>query len=343
MGGWAGGVREGGGVRAGSGGGAGRPPACGGGGEAGGEERAGSGQSTARLNRQPARWQIALAASLEEARQDQPSPPRGSAAEPAPLESREMAQLAGEMGRLTADVATLQGNLALFAECLAASDSAGDTAQNEVLTALLPGLQESQPRVLRLLEGGEVSDEALMARLLEVHEHLSTCLAKYAQLRSAPPPAGAPPAAAATATCSHAEATAGAAGDGDVLGDLALAGGGEVAAPLAASTPANLLDVQNEPALTPSEELMQQIHAPAPPAGGADGAGSTQMGAHATPPPSTPPPSMPPPSMPPPSMPPPSMPPPSTPPPSMPSPSVPPPSMPPPSTPPPPAVQIFDL
>ena len=257
------------------------------------DERAGSGQSRARLNLQLPHWQIALAASLEEARQDKPSPPRGSAAEPAPLESREVAQLAGEMGRLTADVATLQGNLALFAECLAASDSAGDTAQNEVLTALLPGLQESQPRVLRLLEGGEVSDEALMARLLEVHEQLSTCLAKYAQLRSAPPPAGAPPAAAATATCSHAETTAGAAGDGDLLGDLALARGGEVAAPLVASTPANLLDGQNEPALTPSEELMQQIHAPAPPAGGADRAGSTQMGAHATPPPSTPQPSMP--------------------------------------------------
>ena len=236
-----------------------------------------------------------------------------------------MAQLSGEMGRLTADVATLQGNLALFAECLAASDSAGDTAQNEVLAALLPGLQESQPRVLRLLEGGEVSDEALMVRLLEVHEQLSTCLAKYAQLRSVPP-ADAPPAAvaapAAAATCSHAEAAAGSAGD--LLGDLALADGGELAAPLVASAPpANLLDIQDEPALTPSEELMQQVHAPAPPGGGADRADSTQMGAHAMSPPSMPPPSMPPPSMPPPSM--------------------PPPSTPPPSKPPPPAVQIFDL
>mgnify|MGYP001410667820 FL=1 len=222
-----------------------------------------------------------------------------------------MAQLSGEMGRLTADVATLQGNLALFAECLAASDSAGDTAQNEVLAALLPGLQESQPRVLRLLEGGDVSDEALMVRLLEVHEQLSTCLTKYAQLRSVPP-ADAQPAAvaapAATATCSHAEAAAGSAGD--LLGGLALAGG-ELAASLVASAPANLLDIQNEPALTPSEELMQQVHAPAPPGGGADRADSTQMGAHAMPPPSMPPPSMPPPSMPPP--------------------------------PPPPAVQIFDL
>ena len=220
-----------------------------------------------------------------------------------------MAQLSGEMGRLTADVATLQGNLALFAECLAASDSAGDTAQNEVLAALLPGLQESQPRVLRLLEGGEVSDEALMVRLLEVHEQLSTCLAKYAQLRSVPP-ADAQPAAvaapAATATCSHAEAAAGSAGD--LLGDLALADGGELAAPLVASAPANLLDIQNEPALTPSEELMQQIHAPAPPGGGTCSTGSTQMGAHAMPPP-----------------------------------SMPPPSTPPPSKPPPPAVQIFDL
>ena len=247
-----------------------------------------------------------------------------------------MAQLSGEMGRLTADVATLQGNLALFAECLAASDSAGDTAQNEVLAALLPGLQESQPRVLRLLEGGDVSDEALMVRLLEVHEQLSTCLTKYAQLRSVPP-ADAQPAAvaapAATATCSHAEAAAGSAGD--LLGGLALAGG-ELAASLVASAPANLLDIQNEPALTPSEELMQQIHAPAPPGGGACRTGSTQMGAHAMPPPSMPPPSMPPPSTPPPSTPPPSMPPPSMPPPSMPPPSMPPP-------PPPPAVQIFDL
>ena len=247
-----------------------------------------------------------------------------------------MAQLSGEMGRLTADVATLQGNLALFAECLAASDSAGDTAQNEVLAAFLPGLQESQPRVLRLLEGGDVSDEALMVRLLEVHEQLSTCLTKYAQLRSVPP-ADAQPAAvaapAATATCSHAEAAAGSAGD--LLGGLALAGG-ELAASLVASAPANLLDIQNEPALTPSEELMQQIHAPAPPGGGACRTGSTQMGAHAMPPPSMPPPSMPPPSTPPPSTPPPSMPPPSMPPPSMPPPSMPPP-------PPPPAVQIFDL
>ena len=256
-----------------------------------------------------------------------------------------MAQLSGEMGRLTADVATLQGNLALFAECLAASDSAGDTAQNEVLAALLPGLQESQPRVLRLLEGGDVSDEALMVRLLEVHEQLSTCLTKYAQLRSVPP-ADAQPAAvaapAATATCSHAEAAAGSAGD--LLGGLALAGG-ELAASLVASAPANLLDIQNEPALTPSEELMQQIHAPAPPGGGTCRTGSTQMGAHAMPPPSMPPPSTPPPPTPPPSMPPPSTPPPPMPPPPMPPPSTPPPSMPPPPMPPPPppAVQIFDL
>jgi len=238
------------------------------------------------------------------------------------------------MGRLTADVATLQGNLALFAECLAASDTAGDTAQNEVLAALLPGLQESQPRVLRLLEGGDVSDEALIVRLLEVHEHLSTCLAKYAQLRSVPPADAQPVAVAAptaTASCSHAEATAGSAAD--LLGDLALADGGERAAPLVASAPVNLLDIQNAPTLTPSEELIQQIHAPAPPGGEAGRAGSAQTGAHAMPPPSMPPPSMPPPSMPPPSMPPPSMPPP----------SMSPPSTPPPSKSPPPAVQIFDL
>jgi len=283
--------------------------------------------------------QVALAASLHEARHNTPrrSPPRGSAPEPAQLESGPLAQLEsgemGEMGRLTADVATLQGNVALFAECLAASDSAGDTAQNQVLAELLPGLQESQPRVLRLLEGGDVSDEALVVRLLEVHEQLSTCLTKYAQLRGCTTaPADAPPVAApaATATCLHAEAAAGSAGD--LLGDLALADDVELTATLVASAPADLLGIQHEPTLTLSEELMQQLHAPAPPGGGGAGRpGSTQADAHAMLP-STPPPPMPPPPMPPPSMPPPSTPPPST----------PPPSTPPPPTPP-PAVQILDL
>ena len=317
--------------------------------------------------------QIALAASLADAHQQHggggsppPPPPVSPPAAPAPP----LAAAAGEMERLRADVATLQANVALFAECLAAAESAADARENEVLGELLPGLQESQPRVLHLLEGGDVSDEALVVQLLDVHEQLSQCLAKYRQQivdpSSAPPPqSGAPPPPVAAPTPVYppaappvAETAARAVGEANLIGDLTLTDDGDLdPRPPLGAPPPPLVDLASEPTPSPADELTRVFQPPPPLAAAAvptpAAPGGMQMYAQAavppaappqpqlvappmrTPPPPTPPLSTPATSMPPPSMPPPSMPPPSMPPPSMPPPSMPPPAMAAPSAPPP--------
>ena len=65
-----------------------------------------------------------------------------------------------ELQRIEGDVATLTAHVALFSECLAAAgEEPAEVLANEVLVDMLPSLRESQPRVLRLIEGGEVEDE----------------------------------------------------------------------------------------------------------------------------------------------------------------------------------------
>lgn len=312
--------------------------------------------------------QLALAASLEEAHREGQSPTRGlPPSAPAPPEQPAPPYALGELERIKGDVATLQANCGLFAECLAACESAADVRENEVLAELLPQLHESQPRVLQLLEGGEVSDESLMVVLLEVHEQLSQCLAQW-EARTATLPSSVPPPPSATAATPKAAADplpvdpfppAGRGAEGDLLGDLMLTHAGDLAVPQPPpGPPPAVLDLQNQPTLSPTPAPMGLFQPP--PALVAGVPTTTPAAPNGMPPPSSMG-AMPPPPMPPPPTAPPPMPPTSTPPLSMgamPL-SMPPPSMPPPTAPPPafnaatmptpnapsapPSVQILDL
>ena len=323
--------------------------------------------------------QYALAASLEAEHssqaQQQPQQQQRQPDAP-PVQAAQQFAAPGEVERLRGDIATLQGNVTLFGECLGASESAADAAQNELLSELAPALREAAPRVVRLLEGGEVADETLLMALLTVHEQLSTGLAKYDEQLSAAReglPVAAPATALGAATAASPSPAAPADNTGLLVGDLSLSDEGDLllsqppaapppAAPAPAPAPApadDLMMMPPEP--SPAEELMQLMQPPpqappVPPPGAPAGAGMGHLDlADLAPPLAAPmPPTqpmvalaggpMPPPSTPPNA----SMPPPSMPPPSMPPPSMPPPSTPPPSTPPAgpagaPVVQIIDI
>ena len=331
--------------------------------------------------------QYALAASLEAERssqQQQPpqQPPPQQQQDAPPTQASQQFAAPGEVERLRGDIATLQGNVTLFAECLGASESAADAAQNELLSELAPALREAAPRVVRLLEGGEVSDEALLMSLITVHEQLGAGLAKYDQQLSAARGA-LPVAAPATALGAAAAATAAASPSpaapadhtGLLVGDLSLSDERDLLSPPPAApppaAPAPAPAPADEPTMmppepSPAEELLQLMQPPpqqpsvppaapaAPVAAGGAGMGHLDLVDLAPPiaaapmPPTQPAVAaaggpMPPPSTPPPSMPPPSMPPPSMPPPSMPPPSTPPPAAPPAGPAGAPVVQIIDI
>ena len=142
--------------------------------------------------------QRALSLSLEEA--DPVAASEASAAADEAARAARAVAAVEELQRIEGDVATLTANVALFSECLAAAgEEPAEVLANEVLVDMLPSLRESQPRVLRLIEGGEVEDEGLVERLFALHEQLSYCVGKYDELAGAaapPPPAAAAPAAA---------------------------------------------------------------------------------------------------------------------------------------------------
>ena len=124
---------------------------------------------------------------------------------------------------------------------------------NEVLVDMLPSLRESQPRVLRLIEGGEVEDEGLVERLFALHEQLSYCVGKYDELAGAaapPPPAAAAPAAA------PAPAPAAAIFDLDLLSDPDAGNAAFVPVAAAPSLAAATAGAIARPAALPGEDLL---------------------------------------------------------------------------------------
>ena len=118
---------------------------------------------------------------------------------------------------------------------------------------MLPSLRESQPRVLRLIEGGEVEDEGLVERLFALHEQLSYCVGKYDELAGAaapPPPAAAAPAAA------PAPAPAAAIFDLDLLSDPDAGNAAFVPVAAAPSLAAATAGAIARPAALPGEDLL---------------------------------------------------------------------------------------
>jgi len=127
--------------------------------------------------------QVALAASLvdakasgevplDEERQLELRPGRG---ESTPAVDDEMARIARELK-------TVEENVTLFSEVLAAGGGEA-AAESDVLVELFPTLQACQPRVIELIQGGQINDDAVMMQLLQVHESLSFWVTKYEELR----------------------------------------------------------------------------------------------------------------------------------------------------------------
>ena len=117
-----------------------------------------------------------------------------AAADEAARAARAVAAVEEPPQRIEGDVATLTANVALFSRHLAAAgEEPAEVLANEVLVDMLPSLRESQPRVLRLIEGGEVEDEGLVERLFALHEQLGYCVGKYDELAGAATAAAGPP------------------------------------------------------------------------------------------------------------------------------------------------------
>jgi len=196
--------------------------------------------------------QRALSLSLEEA--DPVAASEASAAADEAARAARAVAAVEELQRIEGDVATLTANVALFSECLAAAgEEPAEVLANEVLVDMLPSLRESQPRVLRLIEGGEVEDEGLVERLFALHEQLSYCVGKYDELAGAaapPPPAAAAPAAA------PAPAPAGAIFDLDLLSDPDAGNAAFVPVAAAPSLAAATAGAIARPAALPGEDLL---------------------------------------------------------------------------------------
>ncbi|KAL1519120.1 hypothetical protein AB1Y20_003385 [Prymnesium parvum] len=132
--------------------------------------------------------EIALAASLGDA--------AAPAAAAAPHDDGSF--LTPRSASLREDVATLHSNATLFRECVGSA-----AAEAELLLELRPSLEAALPRLVALVEGGGVEDEALLSQLLATHDLLSTALASHAAAAAQPdlhlldgadePPAAPPP------------------------------------------------------------------------------------------------------------------------------------------------------